>query len=290
MNVVFSTWEQITNLVLGILCTVLNALEIIIIIRNRKHMKTFDLILLSLAVADLIVGLSFTFMGIYTMTSDNNLTLTSEKPVGYFIFTMQVFAVYSSITNILGISLERVLAVRLPIKHKIWMSRKNAKWVIAAIWITGIIFTTIDVGLQLTYSESNSNNNTNKNLSPGSIYTFAVTVIVFGVIFIVTYTYIIWKVVFRRQEFDPRSCDIPCKIAKQQTLILTCILVVITYLGCTYPAVIIFLVDYSSQQSSNVTFILVLVNSTLNPFLYFLKGYLYRKINAQRKVFVKLRA
>ena len=167
------------------------------------------------------------------------------------------------------------------------MSRKNAKWIIAAIWITSIIFTTINVALQITYSESNSNNNTNKNLSPGSIYTFAVTVIVFGVIFIVTYTYIIWKVVFRRQEFDPRSCDIRCKIAKQRTLILTCILVVMTYLGCTYPVAIISVVEYSSQQNMTAIFLFILVNSTLNPFVYFLKGYLYRKINAQHKIFEK---
>ena len=266
------TWEYIMYLVLGTMCVALNSTEIILIIKKRKSMTTFDLILMNLALADLIVGLSMLVLAIYSKGNGTDFTLRSGDRWSYAIFATKVFAVFSSITNILAISLDRVLAVKVPIKHKVWMSCENAKWIICVVWLTSLVFTFIAAGLQISYSESFYNNG---HFSLGFVYLFAISVLLFGVIFVVTYSYIVWKVVLQRNEFDKRSKGRTGlrKIARQKNLVLYCVFVVLTYMVCTYPLAISTIVTSGSQTLSKRC-ILLIVNSTLDPFVYFVKGYL----------------
>ena len=269
----FGYWEYIAYLVLGVLCVSLNSMEITLIIKNRKLMKTFDLILLSLAFADFTVGVSIFIMAIYSKNHGKDFTLKAGDSTSYFIFAIKLFAIFSSIMNILGISLDRVLAVKVPIKHKVWMSCENAKWVILGIWSTSLVLTLIALVLQLAYSKSLYNND---NFSPALTYTFATTILLFGVIFMIIYSYIVWRVVLRKSEFNERykGCARICKIAKQRNLVLTCILVVSTYMGCTYPVAIATIAKSGNQKSLAWMSIMFLLNSSLDPFVYFLKGYL----------------
>ena len=59
-----------------------------------------------------------------------------------------VFAVSSSITNILAINSDRLLAVKYPLKQKVWMSPLKAKRIIVIIWLASII-----TAIGLTVSE-----------------------------------------------------------------------------------------------------------------------------------------
>ena len=179
------------------MCVALNSTEITLIINKRKSMTTFDSILINLAFADLIVGLSMLVLAIYSKSNGTDFTLRSGDRWSYAIFAIKVFAVFSFITNILAISLDRVLAVKTPIKHKVWMSCENAKWIICVVWLTSLVFTFIAAGLQISYSESFYNNG---HFSLGFAYTYAISALLFGVIFVVTYSYIVWKVVLQRMN------------------------------------------------------------------------------------------
>ena len=183
---------------------------------------------------------------------------------------------FSSITNILAISLDRILAVKTPIKHKVWMSCENAKWIICVVWVTSLVFIFIAAGLQISYSESFYNNG---HFSLGFVYTYAISALLFGVIFVVTYSYIVWKVVLQRNEFDKRSKGRTGlrKIARQKNLVLCCVFVVLTYMGCTYPVAISPIATSGIQTTLSKICILLLLSSTLDPFVYFVKGCLDRR-------------
>ena len=100
VNIGFGYWEYVAYLVLGVLCVSLNSLEITLIIKNRKLMKTFDLILLSLAFADFTVGVSMFIMAIYSKSHGKDFTLKTGDSTSYFIFAIKLFVIFSSIMNI----------------------------------------------------------------------------------------------------------------------------------------------------------------------------------------------
>ena len=59
------------------MCVALNSTEITMIIKKRKSMTTFDSILMNLAFADLIVGLSMLVLAIYSKSNGTDFTLRS---------------------------------------------------------------------------------------------------------------------------------------------------------------------------------------------------------------------
>ena len=283
-------WERILALVLGVLCMALNSIEIYLIIKNRKLMKTFELILLSLAFAVLIVGLSISTLAICSICDKEDYLLNRDRPFTYVIFTMKVFALTSSITNIFAISVERLMAVKSPLKHAIYMTCQKAKRLIAFVWLLNLISCIVFTVLQRLCSHTDSNGN-DMPLA-GIIYTSAIMILLFGVIFTAIYVYIVWKVILQRDEFDRRfgsntvgqteDFKLFCKIARERTLVLTCCLVVVTYVGCTYPVAITSIMSHvRNQQQVTGVLILFIVNSALDPFIYFLKVYMKRNFRQQ---------
>ena len=266
------SWEQIVTVSLGTICMALNSTEIVLILKKRKSIKTFELILLSFSVADLMVGLSMLASAAYDI--DRGKTMDKKDPMSYFIWTTQMFAPCSSITNILGISIDRVLAVEFPLRHRIWMSRQNAKWLILVIWLASIILTLISVLPQfIILSESGKNNFL-------ALYVLSVMIFIFGTIFIAIYSYIVWKVAIRRDEFNESDSSRHRKAARETTLVYTCVLAVLTFVGCNYPAGILSLIAASDGRQNSFYAVafwipaLFLINSILDPFVYFFKGYL----------------
>ena len=276
-------WQHILFIVSGVMCTVLNSTEIILIIKKRKSMKTFELILLSLAIADLTVGISTLAFSIYDINQREAFSL--NDPEDFFVLAMQTFTLCSSITHILGISLDRVLAVKFPLKHRIWMSRENAKWLVAAIWLASTLLTAFSVVPKFVFNSDSGANNY------FMIYALAGMMFFFGLIFVAIYSHIIWKVIIRSQQFNQRingksaerkgdSKMLPTTVARERTLVFTCVLAVSTYISCTYPAAIIAINGAKRKQPVSSTAFsfwlpgLLLINSILDPFVYFLKGYL----------------
>ena len=191
-------WEHIIFVTLCISCIILNLTEIVLIIKKRRSIKTFELILLSLAVADLIKGLSDSVYAVYDITQGISITF-NKGPFQYLIFTMQFFAVCSSITHILGISVKRVLAVTFPFKHRRHSSLQAAKRFIAIIWIVAIILTVATAFPSWIVRVRGSSSD-----SFISLYVLAGLIIFFRIIFVGIYSYIIWIVIIRSRQFNQR--------------------------------------------------------------------------------------
>ena len=112
---------------IGVICIIFNGAETALIIKGNKKFKTYDQLLMSLAISDFLVGLSSV---VYScLISSINSALSRQ------IFTFMVsFSFVASVLNLLLIGLDRLVAVRLPLKHRIWVERKYVIKAILFIW------------------------------------------------------------------------------------------------------------------------------------------------------------
>ena len=138
----------ITYTTIGILAFVINLVEIILIIRKRYLISTFETFLLSLAAADCICGVVLA-----TQNALFRITGTFENIV---LDGFTVFSLTSSITNLLAISLHRLLAVKFPLRHHLWITKQRLHGAIALIWIVSIALTSAVVILSIVGEKQSS--------------------------------------------------------------------------------------------------------------------------------------
>jgi len=113
---------------IGVTCIIFNGAETALIIKGNKKFKTYDQLLMSLAISDFLVGLSSV---VYSCLISSIPSSLSRQ-----IFTFMVsFSFVASVLNLLLIGLDRLLAVRLPLKHRIWAERRYVIKAILFIWI-----------------------------------------------------------------------------------------------------------------------------------------------------------
>ncbi|XP_055004371.1 trace amine-associated receptor 8a-like [Boleophthalmus pectinirostris] len=124
---------------MSVTITLLNLLVIISIAHFRQLHSSTNLILLSLAVSDFLVGFVMTPVFAYTMTS---CWYFGDIPcVLHYVVTS--IAVVASIGSIVLISIDRYLAISDPLHYCIKMSRKVVNISISICWINAFLFTVI---------------------------------------------------------------------------------------------------------------------------------------------------
>ena len=139
-----STEDEILELSdVVILCTVLgvasvvgtlgNSLVLLSIIKFENLREISDLFIFSLSLSDFIVTAlyqplkTYRFAHLQQSSSDVAL-LTISRFLGYF-------SLIASITNMFGVTVERLISIRLPMKYDLVMTRKRAVATLIFIWI-----------------------------------------------------------------------------------------------------------------------------------------------------------
>ena len=133
--------ERSIGLSIGILISILNLPEIIIIIRIKGKRKIYEILLLSLSASDCMLGLSNAFVfDLHTVNACKYEVLVE------IAFTLYIFSVLSSIFHIMPSALDRHLAVFRPIRHRVFSTRKKAYLSSGFLWILPV---SISVLLQI---------------------------------------------------------------------------------------------------------------------------------------------
>ncbi|KAE9412753.1 hypothetical protein Angca_002899 [Angiostrongylus cantonensis] len=125
-------------LVMMILITVLGNVLVVLSVVVYKRMRTFTNILLtSLASADLLVGLVVMPMSLL------DLLYNHRWPLGKFLCgvwaTSDVLLCTASILNLCIISLDRYMAITSPLKYPRTRSRKMAAGLLSSVWVLSLI-------------------------------------------------------------------------------------------------------------------------------------------------------
>lgn len=127
--------ERSIGLSIGILISILNLPEIIIIIiRIKGKRKIYEILLLSLSASDCMLGLSNAFVfDLHTVNACKYEVLVE------IAFTLYIFSVLSSIFHIMPSALDRHLAVFRPIRHRVFSTRKKAYLYSGFLWILPVL-------------------------------------------------------------------------------------------------------------------------------------------------------
>ena len=274
---------KIIFIVLSFIIATLNISEIILILR-RKNRKAFDKFLLSLAVSDILVALSVAWFKIADLATGNTVLWL----IGQNYVNILLLSITFSFFNLIAITADRFLAVRFPIKHRILSTEWRVNAVIVTIWSLSIIFVTILSAIQFRWKDQFE---LALNIASGLS-------LLFGVVMIMVYINIFHLICKRRlpsktkmgeeNKGPNRRLSVFPKGANtiERGVILTGAIVTVSFIICTYPFAFKFLITQSSKNISVAFNILVVMNSLLNPLIYFFKSYFFstrRKRNAIMK-------
>ena len=130
----FTVADFTIRLVLGILGIILNAVQIRMITRKRKRRQPFQITLLSLSVADLLIAITLLTSGVdYLLIS---LNIAHFKGWFYLVqLSFYGFSLLSSMLHVSFIALQRLLAVLYPLRIKRILTGRRCLIAIAVIWV-----------------------------------------------------------------------------------------------------------------------------------------------------------
>ena len=262
---------NIYNIVICFLALPLNLTEAVLIMRKKKF-KPFERILLSLCCADVIVALYHIIQKFYEKVYGESMYGTDldhllRKP-------LELFSVMSSITNIIVLGVDRLIAVRYPLKHGIWMTPKVVNLAIAGAWFGSIILSVLSNINRFAepYNKSDSAKVIANRIFAGLLFSS-------GFIIIGIYTLIIVTVAGHRKIASKMRRSGGAEKSDEMTVTVTCVLVVMAFIICSYPFAIDLLI---SKGTPALPFKVILLNTVLDPLVYFFMGYLKRKLRTRK--------
>ena len=268
---------------LGLITVVLNATEIVLIIRTKKK-KAFENLLLSLAVSDALVGITYATAKIAQLVSRRRLAWLSPENSAKTILISIIF----SITMLLALTVDRFLAVKFPIKHRMIVTAKRANMAIIVVWLISLIAAAFYC--LVTFIWAKESNFTLKVANCISLIVGAVILSAYAVIF-----FLISKRKLRAATTGENEkgaakgrwfawlCGGTYTV--ERSVLLTGCIVTISFVFCTWPFAFEYLFFKASvSEVSLPSKLMIPLNSLLNPIIYFFKSYLGSRLSrAQQK-------
>ena len=122
--------QTIVFFTLSIITVSLNMLLIVVVLKTEKLRKKTNYIIISMAGADLLVGLvSEPIWGLALWVDDEDQKyLTAAKFVVHF-------SLMSSVSHVLVVTLERTIAVLKPLHYRFWVTCARLRITIACTWL-----------------------------------------------------------------------------------------------------------------------------------------------------------
>ena len=121
-----------------------NMLIIVLILRRAALRTKQNWYILSLAVADFLVGIGFGVeMAGSSFYKNNHYTAT------VICFRITDFFTSTSITNLCALTLDRHLAITYPLKHRLLQRKSNIVKTLAVAWFVAFLIPLVDIILEL---------------------------------------------------------------------------------------------------------------------------------------------
>ena len=136
-------WLTVLNIE-AVAIVIMNALTIIIYLKERILRKRSMYLVISLAVADMFVACNLTFDSLILVDSCNLWTINQFRSFELLIVyvCLRFFFPLASVTNLAAISLERMHATFRPFKHRL-IKKKIFGAAVAGVWFTAALSTAI---------------------------------------------------------------------------------------------------------------------------------------------------
>ena len=240
---------EITDLIIGFLVAVLNVVEIIIIARIKKR-KKYEVLLLSLSLSDCLFGIANVILA--SVYISNECHARSLLECSYILY---LFFVLTSMFHLAFMSIDRVIAVIKPFKHKFLLTQRRIYIIIAVLWS----FTLVACGSLFTADELTKLSIQKVESEKEMIV--SITIIAVDVVMIFSYFIIIYH-----YRLKNRVATHQTKLQKKLPII--CILLGATFVLFTLPfALLVFTMEDVPFYAN----IILVGNSGVNSIVYFFR-------------------
>ena len=270
--------EYFTDLIVSALVIIVNLIEMYLISERRRHITTYEALLLSLSAADFLVGVST-----LVFTVGRNEAISAAISIGSQMFYSTLT---SSLLHLAALTIDRAIAVAYPLKHRYWASKTRIAISIILLWIISIAFS-----LPLVFMH---------DVSTYKKTVLGYSMLVVSGVMVISYAIIIYIAVIRRRQqlqtsTGNRSNQQRNEIQKDLRLVLMSFTVVLSYTGLTLPFVIKIIEvnakNKTTQRGSNYYERLAFItNSVMNSLIYFFWKFLEQRTARKRKRAEKNRA
>ena len=248
---------EITDLVIGFLVAVLNIIEIVIIARIKKR-KKYEVLLLSLSLSDCLFGISNVILA--SVYISNECHARSLLECSYILY---LFFVLTSMLHLTFMSIDRVIAVVKPFKHKFLLNQRRTNIIIAMLWS----FTLVACGSLFTADEL-------KQLSIQKVESekemiISITIIVVYVVMTFSYSIIIYHHRLKNKVATQLT-------KRQKNLPIICIILGATFVLFTLPFALLVFTMEDVPFYANV---ILVGNSGVNSIIYFFRDKIEERIH-----------
>ena len=267
--------EASIDIAFGIIIAAINLFQAIYLSCYKKKRSNYECVLLSLSIADLLFGLSNFSIGISFFTSQLHEEVFEITVTTYFFFIL------TSILHLSWITIDRLWAVYAPIKHNYTVTKKRINILLAFTWLaTTFVSLFLILHDELVVEKG-------KDLPPNGVSIENITVHVsryqktmettlssfivgINVIFVVSYGLLIYVILEKSKRLNNnKNQQVSSSFNKETKVVITCLLISVSFLCFTLPFAITVFVD---GKSSYVSGFFLQLNSAANSIVYFLRN------------------
>ena len=262
-SMIISQAEYFTNFIVSALLIIVNLIEIYLIAKRRRHITTYEALLLSLSFADFLVGVSTV---VFTAGGGQHKFTLDDIGSPLFFFTLM-----SSMLHLSTLTIDRAIAVVYPLKHRYWVSKTRIIIFIISLWVFSLA---ISLPLVLTH-----------RISTYKKTVFGYFMLVQSGVMVVSYAIIIYIAVIRRRKrlqtsTGNRSNQQGNNMRKDLRLVLMSFTVVLSYTCLTFPFVVKTVTHRVPNYYEKLAFV---INSMMNSLVYFFWKFLEQRAARSRK-------
>ena len=265
-------WSRLLAGSFAILLVILNSVEISIL-RKRKRKKAYEKLLLSMSIADLLIGV----LGITSGTVGafaKRISIPHIDIIAWSAWSIAVlFGILASMFHLISISVDRLLATAIPLRHRIYLTGRKVALLISLCWGIPFIITTafiIDKHLQeLNPKEAF------EHMFHSSTQFVAGCVIIADVVFLISYFAIIWIIFRHTKKSSETTKD---KSRQHKRVLCLCMCVVFAFVLSSTPFVVMYLIRWKAPNwSKSFALGVFALNSTFNPVIFLAQNYFIKK-------------
>ena len=275
---------SVLNLTFSVVATLGNLLVIRALWKASSISGTLKNLFLSLAVSDLTVALipqlilGVNIAVVLQMVASENYNFDIFCPIYLTIYLFFIlFLVTASYLTVTAIAIDRFLAISLHLRYQELVNSKRVNIALMCLWLTSAIAASIFISIPEPH-----------NLT-------VVAVIEFYGVFVTTVVYVhIYRVARYHQNQILTQCqlynDQAMEVLRAKKSAMNSMFVYVLFMACYVPnscTTILLLIDKSRLSfmlANHVSVFLILLNSSLNPFLYCWR---YRELRRNVKTIVK---